>query len=85
VHLNFSIASWPLVLNGMPAYSSIGSLTLAVSGNQTSALGAGSLLPQAKRLMVLMPRIVLLRLRRMGIDFCLEIAEKSNIAEFGED
>ena len=49
MHLNFSIASWPVVLNGIPAYSSMGSLTVAVSGSQTSALGAGSLLPQAKR------------------------------------
>ena len=49
MHLNFSTASCPLVLNGMPAYSSMGSLTTAVSGSQTSVLGVESLLPQAKK------------------------------------
>jgi hypothetical protein len=52
----------------MPAYSSIGSLTLAVSGSQTSALSVGSLLPQAKRLMVIKLTRVLLKLCEIGMN-----------------
>jgi hypothetical protein len=61
----------------MPAYSSIGSLTLAVSGSQTSALGAGSLFPQASRLIETELRIILFRL--IIIDMMIGFIAKSLI------